>query len=366
MADFQRHTFHPPVNELWRLLRYRYFSKQTKIEGTAQEICDAVIEQCWNGTFYQTSTGNFTYFWVRDFGSVAESLCALGHTDRVHTSLKWALAHYMESNAITLCITSEGRLFDSPTRGIDTLPWLMHAIWASGYRLTSKERSFLVEKLREYQADFIEPATGNLISQIGAAELRDGVLYDRSAYAVTLIGHMAKCVVELGMADAFPYAPGIYRNLLIREYWNGHYFDADMRTKAFSAECALMPFALGLVDDADMLERTLDYIRDHDLSLPHAMKYTDTPRAFHYRFWAKTVMANYAGDTIWTWHGAYYMRLLRQLNRPEFAECNRAFTEMVERFGTFPELLHPDGTLYKSLIYKSSAGMIWAALYIDL
>lgn len=77
-------------------------------------------------------------------------------------------------------------------------------------------------------------------------------------------------------------------------------------------------------------------------------------------------MRNYAGDTIWTWHGVYYLKLLRARNHSETEAQEKSFATMIEQYQTFPELLNPDGSLYKSLIYKSSEGMVWAALYIEL
>ncbi len=91
-----------------------------------------------------------------------------------------------------------------------------------------------------------------------------------------------------------------------------------------------------------------------------------TPEKFRYRLWARTVMRNYAGDTIWTWHGAYYLRLLWGQSRPEARENEAAFASMLEKYHTFPEVLQPDGSIYNSLVYKSSEGMIWAAIYLTI
>src|SRR5690606_30618007 len=102
----------------------------------------------------------------------------------------------------------------------------------------------------------------------------------------------------------------IYRDELINHYWNGQYFNSDYNNTAFSAECALIPFIMRSVEDTEKLGLTLDYIHSHGLAKPYPIRYTDTPNKFRYRLWARTVMRNYAGDTIWTWHGAYYLRLL--------------------------------------------------------
>lgn len=362
----KRPVFSAPFAELWHLIGYRYFSKQTKFEGSAREICHAIIEQCWNGTFYRTSTGNFTYFWIRDFAAVSESLCALGYKDRVIATLRWALSYYVKRGAVSLCITPRGRLFDVPAKGIDTLPWLIHAIWISGYEMSTEERAFISKMLREYCEDFIDPESGHLVSRVGFAELRDSVLYDRSAYAVALVGHMASCCKQLGLSEVFPYSIDTYRELLLSHYWNGSYFSADYSNKSFSSECALVPFVLGLIQDDQKLDATLNYIRDQNLARPYPIRYTHTPQNFRYRLWARTVMRNYAGDTIWTWHGVYYLKLLRARNHSETEAQEKSFATMIEQYQTFPELLNPDGSLYKSLIYKSSEGMVWAALYIEL
>lgn len=361
----RRKVYSAPTSQLWHLFYYRYFRKHAKFEGDAEAISRAIVEKCWNGTFYCTSLGNFDYFWIRDFATVAKSLRQLGYVDKVRATITWALEQYMRRDAVTLCITPLGNLFDAPKRGIDTLPSLIHCIWTAKYKLNEHEKNFLERKLQEYVEDYINPATGMLLPKSDDAELRDGAIYDRSAYSVAMIERMAWACKHLGL-KSFPYSHMIYRQELLLHYWNGDYFNADFNNTAFSAECALIPFIMRSVEDTEKLNKTLDYIRDQHIARPYAMRYTNTPKRFHYRLWARTVMRNYAGDTIWTWHGAYYLRLLWGQNRPEAAENEMAFASMIERYHTFPELLNPDGTLYNSLLYKSSEGMIWAAIYLTI
>ena len=360
----RRRIFSAPARQLWHLLHYRYFRRNALIEGDAEAICTEIVERCWNGTFYTTSIGNFNYFWIRDFATVAKSLRQLGHTDRVRATLRWALGHYMEHDAVTLCITPNGKLFDAPKRGIDTLPSLIHCIWSVKYQLSGEERAFLERRFAEFIEDFIDPATGMVLARPGFAELRDGVIYDRSAYSLAMVERMAWACENLGLA--YPYNHQLYRDELLNHYWNGDYFNADYHNTAFSAECALIPFIMRSVEDTDKLGRTLDYIHQQGLAKPYPIRYTNTPGKFRYRLWARTVMRNYAGDTIWTWHGAYYLRLLWGQNHPEARQYQAAFDEMITRYRTFPELLHPDGSMYNSLLYKSSEGMIWAAIYLTL
>ena len=57
-----------------------------KYDGNAQEICQKVIQDCWNGRFLQTSTGNFIQFWTRDFGWSTNSILKLGYQKEVQQS----------------------------------------------------------------------------------------------------------------------------------------------------------------------------------------------------------------------------------------------------------------------------------------
>ena len=360
----RRKKFSAPPRQLWHLFRYRYFRQHAKFDGDAEAICKQIVVKCWNGTFYTTSLGNFDYFWIRDFAAVAKSLRQLGHVDKVRATLTWALVQYMEEGAVTLCITPTGKLFDAPKHSIDALPSLVHCIWAAKYELNIAERDFLEAQLQLFITDYLDTSSGLVREKIDAAELRDGVVYDRSAYALAMIERMAWACEHLDLI--FPYSHRIYRQELLEHYWNGQYFNADYNNTAFSADCALVPFIMRSIEDEEKLGATLDYIRDHALAQPYAMRYTDTPNKFRYRLWARTVMRNYAGDTIWTWHGAYYLRLLWGQNRLEAVRVEQDFAHMIERYKTFPELLNPNGTLYNSLLYKSSEGMIWAAIYLTI
>lgn len=359
-----RKKYSAPLRQGWHLFHYRYFRHHSHFDGDADAICRQIVDKCWNGKFYTTSLGNFDYFWIRDFAAVAKSLRQLGHVDRVRATISWAMVQYMEEGAVTLCITPSGHLFDAPKRALDTLPSLLHCIWSAKYTLNVAERDFLEKQIELFINDYLDPVTGLIRPGIDAAELRDGVVYDRSAYALAMIERMAWASQHLTLS--FPFSHTIYRDELLTHYWNGQYFNADYSNPAFSADCALVPFILRTIEDTEMLGKTLDYIRDHNLAIPYAIRYTDTPKKFRYRLWARTVMRNYAGDTIWTWHGAYYLRLLWGQNRPEAPKVDADFTNMIERYHTFPELLNPNGSMYNSLAYKSSEGMIWAAIYLTI
>jgi len=363
LPELPQITFAGHIAALGKLLGHRYFGRIRRFNGTPQQICEHILAGLWTRKFYLTSLGHYTYLWIRDFGTVTDALVQLGHTDRVHATLRWALKHYERCGHVTLCIDNLGQTFNAPEQSIDALPWLLHAIVVSEFPLSDAHREFLSLQLYDYTQTFLDES--GMLHDGHFAELRDGVLYHQSAYAVTMLARMAQCVQHLGLRG-FHFHAKQYRELLRNEYWNGHYFNADSRTSVFSAECNLFPFVLGIVQDPEKAHSILNYIEAEGLNRPYPMHYTNDASAFRHRWWARSVMRNYADTTIWTWHGAFYLQLLKQFEHPDFAAQLASFDTMITRYGTFPELLRPNGSWYKTAAYKSDDGMLWCALYLAI
>ena len=349
----------------YRQIANRYFGKIERFEGDARAICTQIIDRLWAHDFYRTSLGHFDFFWMRDFGTVAESLVALGKTARVQHTLSWALVHYQKAGTVTLCIDKAGNTFNAPAkRSIDALPWLLHSITVSNYPLNDLEREFLNDQLAWY-AGFYLDETGDLKPGIRYAELRDAVNYDRSAYAISLIARMSVCAERLELA--FPFTVDRYQEILVDIYWHEDYFKADRSNDAYSSECALMPFFLGIIDDAGKIARTFDYVRREGYEALAPLLYCKDWKGFHYRLgMGPFFMPQYTGETIWSWHATFYLHLLKRYERSEYDEEYRKFAALIERHGTYPELLNADGSWYKAPFYSSDPGMVWAALFLTL
>lgn len=348
----------------YRQLVNRYFGKVEHFPGNAREICQQIVSRLWQGDFYRTSLGHFDFFWIRDFGTVCESLVKTGNKDRVHHTLRWALRKYRRAGAVTLCIDSAGNCFDAPGRSIDAVPWLFHSLTVSKLELNKSDRIFLQRALRKYVRRYLDE-NGMIRPGIVYTEMRDAVIYDRSAYAVALVARLAVCAKELGFE--YPFDVSVYREILTSHYWNGHYFNADYENHAFSAECALFPFFLGIIEDKHMINQTFNYIEKQRLNQPYPLIYTKTPERFRYRFWmTKPWMPEYQGTTIWSWHGEYYLHLLHRYDHPNYKREYEKFSRMIELHGNFPEMLNLDGSWYLAPIYKGDPGMVWVALFLEL
>lgn len=350
----------------YRQIMNRYFGSMEYFTGDAKKICEQIVEELWDGDFYRTSLGHFNFFWMRDFGTVCQSLVNLGEREHVHHTLSWVLFQYQRAGHITTCVDHAGNAFNAPAKkSIDSLPWLLHCILVSDYPLNGVERRFLERKLRKYCRDFLTVEHGDL-KTLKYAEMRDAVYYDRSAYAWALIGRMAQCVEKLEL-KGFPYESRYYRQVLLDHYWTGEYFKADFQHDIYSSESALMPFFLGVIDDKEKAGKTFDYINKAGLNALYPLQYCQQPYKFTYRFgMGRLLMNNYTGTTIWTWHGTFYLHLLKKYKRPEYKQQYDNFAALIERHGTYPELVNPDGSWYRSPIYRSDPGMVWAALFLEL
>jgi len=350
----------------YRQLNNRYFGTLERFEGDAREVCQQIVDRLWYDDFYRTSLGHYDFFWMRDFGTVAESLTKIGEKKKVHHTLKWALRHYRRAGDLTLCIDKYGHTFNAPAKqSIDAIPWLLHSLAVSEYPLNKSEHVFLQQQIRKYTKKYLHEDSG-LIKKVHYAELRDAVLYDRSAYSLALVGRMAVAAKQLRLT-AFTYDVSVYSNELVDHYWTGEYFKADRVSDAYSSECALMPFFLKVVNDQHKAEETFDYIQRKKLNKPYPLKYSDGKSKFHYRFgMGPFQMPNYTGDSIWTWHATFYLHLLDRYNRPEYSDEYKSFSSLIERHGSYPELVNADGSWYYAPFYRSDPGMVWAALFLEL
>ncbi len=347
----------------YRQLANRYFGKIVRIPGDARAICSQTLSLLWEGDFYRTSLGHFDFFWMRDFGTVCQSLVRLGNKERVHHTLRWALKHYRKSGHVTLCIDKAGNCFNAPGKSIDALPWLLHCIVVSKYPLNKSDVKFLNKELQKHRKKYLDD--NGHVRSMKFAEMRDAVMYDRSAYAVTLVARMSVCAKKLDLV--WQYDVSQYEELLVHHYWNGHYFNADYGNTAFSAECALFPFFMKIVNDETMIRQTLSYIEKQRLNEPYPLIYTNTPEKFHYHPWMTSPwMPNYEGATIWSWHGEYYLHLLQRVGHEDYAREYKKFCEMIELHGMFPEMLNLDGSWYNAPVYRGDPGMVWVALFLEL
>src|SRR3989344_4788798 len=139
-----------------RMLRNK-FQRFHHYEGNAQQICEQIIAECWNGRFFQTSTTNFPQFWTRDFSLCTESLIKLGYAKEVEQTLRYALTIFLLHKKITTTITPNDKPFDFPKHAVDTLPWILHSIaLTKNKKLVDDFRPFLEQQVKTFTKSFVD------------------------------------------------------------------------------------------------------------------------------------------------------------------------------------------------------------------
>ena len=127
--------------------------------GDAREICGKIVEDCWNGRFFQTSTGHFCQFYSRDFAWCAESLIRLGHGQRVRKTLAYALERFSKHGHIRGAITPSGKPFDFPRYAIDSVPYMIHTLVILSDHSLLRQYKTILEKesglLVTYENEFL-------------------------------------------------------------------------------------------------------------------------------------------------------------------------------------------------------------------
>ncbi len=341
-----------------------------KYPGNAEEICHAIVKDCWNGRFFQTSTGNFPQFWTRDFGWCTFSLMKLGEQKEIHQTLRYALNRFSENGRITTTLTPRGKPFDFPVFAVDSLPWLIHSIAVSKFPYYSY-RHFLNREIQRFVKTAIDSSidSGNtgLVKQMHFSSMKDLAVRSSSCYDNCMAALLAKDLTGMKeLQHQNPLKNYNYPALIKQHFWNGNYFYDDLTQKQYVAgDANLFPFALGIIKDEEMLRIALKSIRDTGLDAPFPLKYSSERGVASFIF-QEVFLRNYEGNAIWTHMGPLYIKLTKQVD-PELAkQYTEKYTQLIEKHGNYLEVFSPKGKPYSSPFYYCDRGMLWACNYLTL
>ncbi|MBI2668703.1 hypothetical protein HYX14_02575 [Candidatus Woesearchaeota archaeon] len=330
--------------------------------GDADTICKEVVSDCWNGKYFQTSTTNFPQFWTRDFGWCTQSLMKLGHEEKVHHTLRFALNNFQQHHAITTTQTPGGKPFDFPTFAVDSLPWLIHSIKISKFPYYIY-KDFLNQQIQIYHKKFIRPATGLVDPDLHFSSIKDFAVRKSSCYDNCMAGLLAHDLQEMKLINPFKHDP---EKILMKYFWNGNYFYDDLHKKEYVAgDANLFPFVSGIIRDAVMVKSSFAQIQAAGLDQPFPLKYTAIRQQINF-IPQEILMHNYESNAIWTHLGLFYIKLLKQIDSKKAAEHKEQYRQLIEKHQNFLEVFTADGQPYSSPFYVCDRGMLWAANYVTL
>lgn len=357
--------------------------------GPAEDIVRAGLEDCWSGRYLTASPGHYRQFWTRDTGFAAPSLVRLGGPwpDRLLSSLAWAIGVWRDRGShVTTTINPLLRwpvdIFDY---GVDSLPLLLASLQALATSpdasvaertraLVDEHRGWIATEVEHFVDAVVDPGTGLVRTDRAFSAHRDTFRNGSTAYANAMVALLGRIAVETAWAPDllsrhFATAAGEadWGLLLRRRFWLGDRFRDRLGTDDTSGEANLWPFHLGLIDDESMLAAALETLRREGFTTPYPLKFEASHRAdgllLIYRLWS----ADYQTTTSWTSLGSVYLALLRRLDpgaaRPELDRIRA----LIERDGTFWEVLDGAGRPWRSWsrLSISDVSMLWGAILLE-
>ncbi len=339
------------------VLQHRLHQPRRGFSGNAESILRVTLDHLWNGRFYRAALGNYRQFWMRDFGIALPGILAFGKRDQAYASLNFALAAYRRRGRITTIIFPSGRASDLPGPGIDSLGWLLASLRLLGATdLVTSYRELLDDELERIRVSVLNDQ-GFPLHAIPSIGLRDHIRYRASCYDAAIAWRLADDAQSLGLK----VLPRCTPQAFLDRYWTGSFYREDVNDPPqWSAEANLVPFWFGLDTDASRFRAATRIIWEEGLDRPVPLAYA-TERHQREIWQARLFSPNSHGTCRWPILGVIFAECLRRFGDPRAADIRQRLLAAVERFGFFPELLTPQGDLYRSLWYKSDIGMLWAS-----
>jgi len=335
--------------------------------GDARAICKSIVTDCWNGQFFQASSGHFRQFYARDFGWCVDALMRQGYAQECKQTLAYALDRYTKARRITVAVTPSGRPFDFPdVYSPDSVAFFFKSLLSTGDEETLIRRAdFLQKEIDKFASVAMDPETG--LARRGAhfSSLKDYAIRDGSCYDSTMIALMAETVKKMKMFEN-PFKGYNFGKEIVKNYWTGSYFkDAVGGPEFISGDANVFPFALRIIDDDAKLKKAIKSMKEAGLDHPFPLRY-EPEGVRSNQIWEERVVPAWERTAHWAHQGLYYIDLLGRVDKKAQKETLEKYKQLIERHGTLFECYTSDGMPYRSLMYHADEGMLWAAKMIDM
>ncbi len=346
-----------------RAIKARFTKPKTYL-GDAPQICKQIIQECWNGTDYQTSTGNFPQFWMRDFGLCVDALLALGYRDNVLSTLSFALENYKKAGKVTTFITKQGKCRDFPTYAVDTLPFLFRCLkQAHAPELLTQYKEFLQEQCHVFYHTVFDQKTNLVKRDRHFSSLKDHYIRKSSCYDNCMVAMLTQDATALGLVH--PFAGYNFPQIIKDAFWTGTYFLDDLSGKYHvAADANIFPFWCGIFSDKAMLAASITEMQSAGLDKPFPVKYTQHRIKEQELFFPSFFAPNYEGNAIWTHLGFCFLDIVMQADKKQAEGYIADYAKLIEKHANVLEVFHPDGTPYKRLFYFRDDGLLWAVKFL--
>lgn len=236
----------------------------------------------------------------------------------------------------------------------------------------------LTEHYVRYRKKIYDPATGLVKKSLRMSGAKDITKRESAFYDNVIFWKTTELAQKLKLIDEDEMFLDELKTRIISEFWyeDGGYFledlsDEGLREKYYSSDW-LIVLATGFLspkksDEIDYFTRSVAYIQAQKIDQPFAIKYQNETRA-HRQFAAvRLVVASYGGDSIWSFWGMEYIKVLlalyiatgkkSYLHQADF-HIAKYEAAMRENKG-FPEVYDANGALLETFAYRSIRQTGW-------
>ncbi len=354
------------MNSLINGLKILKHSINTKLNGwkryngSSEEICRQIINNCWNDNYFQTSNGHFNDFWTRDFSWCCEPLIKLGYREQVRTTLLFSINAFKKNNQITTTVTKQGKCFDFPNYAVDSLPYILHSLFITDKRLIIENLEFFNHQINIFFNKVIDKETG-LVKNKHFSSIRDHYIRNSCCYDNCMIGMLAEDLKKIKQINN-PLKEYNYKKIIKENFWNNNYFIEELNYNKTSGDSLVFPFWTNLFNSRKMFNNCVEKIKELELDNPLPLKYSNNNKGK--KVFASVFAQNYEGTAIWSHLGMIYLQLLKRYNKQEFEIQYDKYQKLIKNNENFLEVFNQKGKPYKSLFYHSDQGMLWASMFL--
>ena len=329
----------------------------TKLGKSIEEIKKNIIKNCWNGTYFMTSSCHYREFWARDFGFFISDLIELGFKKECRKTLNYALNKFKKKGSITTTISREGKPFSFPNAySVDSLALLLYSLYVLGdMSLVEKYSSFLQSEIDKFFKNVLDKH-GRVWKDRHFSGMRDYAIRHGSCYDQTMAALLCIRAKQLGFKVKFNDSLMQKRVL---EYWNGNWFDNDKYDKHFASDSNILPFWTGVIDSKTKFKKVLKFIQSEGLDNPLPLKYSSEKDEKMHLF--EIFVPNWERNQCWTNIGLLFLKVCYKYNKKAALKYRKKFYKVVRKYGTLLEVYDSELKPYTSRFYHSDESMIWIA-----
>jgi len=338
-----------------------------KYKGKAQDICNKIVKDCWNGTYFQTSTGHFCEFWTRDFGWCTEPLIKLRYKDKVKKTLEYALERFSRYNQITTTISPKGIPFDFPDYAPGSLVYLIRSLRLLGSKiLVKKYQDFLNSEIHKFHNIVLDKETGLVRKDKHFSSIKDHALRTSSCYDNIMVAMLNNELRKINILDN-PLKHYNFKKIIKDTFWTGtHFIDELSGVDLITGDANVFPFWSLVFTSKKMLKSAIETIREYELDKPFPLRYYHEKTNNQEMRSLEILAPNYERNTVWMHMGPLYINLVTTVNKNLAQEYIVQYTDVIEHYKNYLELFNPDGTPFKSRFYYADEGMLWASLFLNI